>query len=189
MESQRQGPLYLDEGDDFAVVVRPTPPRGMGSAGILQIHAADARHAVATRGNMVFIAWRGETLVSAISNARKVLVQALMQRYASYGLMQYVEQGAPPPDTAARHALADMLTAGQGRLVCSSLVYPGTGFWAAAARAFVTGVNLLARPGFPHVVFPTVQEAAQWHTQLLERDPALTPADICKSIEDVRRTR
>ena len=166
------------------MLVKPTSPQGMPAGGV-QIHAADARHALATRGNMVFIAWRGETLVSAITNAKRVLGQALMQRYTSYGLMQYVEQGAPPPDTAARNALADMLTAGRGRLVCSSLVYPGTGFWAAAARAFVTGLNLLARPGFPHVVFPTVRDAAQWHIQLLAKEPVLTHADICKTIDDL----
>jgi hypothetical protein len=158
----------------------------MRPAGDAQIHVADAQYAVATRGNIVFIAWRGETSVAAVENAKRILIQALTQRHASYGLMQYVEQGAPPPGTAARTALADMLTAGRGRLVCSSLVYPGTGFWAAAARAFVTGLNLLARPGFPHVIFPTVQDAAKWHTQLLEKEPVLTQVDICKSVDDLR---
>lgn len=168
------------------MLAKRTSPQRAGPAGGVQIHAVDARYAVATRGNMIFIAWRGETLVSAISTAKKVLVQALMQRYTCYGLLQYVEHGAPPPDTAARSALADMLTAGQQRLVCSSLVYAGTGFWAAAARAFVTGLNLLARPGFPHVIFPTVQQAAQWHVQLLEKEPVLTHADICKTVDEMR---
>src|SRR5690606_30899909 len=144
------------------------------------------RYAVATCGNMVVIIWRGQTLVAAVARARSVLVETLAHGSGKFGLMQVVEQGAPPPDSAARDALADLLAAGRGRLACSSLVYPGTGFWAAAARAFVTGLTMLARPGFPHVAFATAAEAADWHVQHLADQPG-TPsrADICDTVARV----
>lgn len=186
VRSLRIGPLYVDRGDASAVSDKPIPPEGTAPAGGAAIHVADGEYAVASLGNMVFIAWRGETRVAAIANAKRILVQTIAQRYTRYALMQYVEQGAAPPSAAARSALAEMLIAGRGRIVCSSLVYPGTGFWAASARAFVTGLNLLARPGFPHVVFSTVQEAARWHVQRLEKEAVLTQEDICKSVDAMR---
>jgi hypothetical protein len=146
----------------------------------LQIRAVDEQHAVATRGNMILIVWRGETRLSAIANAKRILLDTLGRGYDSYGLMQLVEAGAPPPNGAARNALAHMLAAGRGSITCSSLIFPGNGFFAAAARSFATGLTLLARPGFPHVVFPTVQEAAEWHTQLLSGVP--TSTDICMTV-------
>jgi hypothetical protein len=169
------------------VLAKQVPARPVLPSQPIQIHVVDERYAVATCGNMVVIAWRGETRVAAVARAKSILLDAFSRGHGKYGLMQFVERTAPPPDGEARDALGGMLAAGRGYITGSSLVYPGTGFWAAAARAFVTGLQLLARPGFPHVTFPTVGEAADWHRQLLVNEEATpTRADICESVARIQ---
>lgn len=166
-----------------AMQVRPDAMRPVGT---LKIHVVDGQHVVATHANMIFIGWRGETRLPAIADAKKILLETFAGTKGACGLMQFVEVGTPPPSSAARAALADMLACGRGRIVCSSLIFPGTGFFAATARAFVTGLTLVARPGFPHTVFPAVHAAAEWHIQLLAKEQALTHNEICASFDRVK---
>jgi hypothetical protein len=60
----------------------------------------------------------------------------------------------------------------------------------ASVRALVAGVTMLARPGFPHEVFATVEEAAAWHARLLPTAEPPTPTrfDIKRAAEAVIAT-
>lgn len=151
-----------------------------------RVHHVEKNAAVATHGRMMQIMWRGQTTVEAVHRARQILLGLVADRPTALGLMQVVELNSPPPDAAAREALADLLAAGKGFITCSSLVYPGTGFWAAAARAFVTGLTMLARPGFPHEIFPTTERAAEWHAQQMSGPNCPSRQDICADIERLR---
>jgi hypothetical protein len=46
-------------------------------------------------------------------------------------------------------------------------VFEEDGFKMAAVRAIVSGISVLARPGYPHVVFSNVLKAADWISTLL----------------------
>ena len=133
---------------------------------------ADHDHAVGTLHNLLIIVWRRETLASAVERAAVILRVLLLRFPDGVGLLQVAEPTTTPPDSAARGALGKMLKEGEkgeGKkgIVCSAVVYTGTGFWMAAARAFVTGMTMLSKLGFPHVIFATVPEAADWHARLL----------------------
>jgi hypothetical protein len=129
----------------------------------------DRNHAVGSWGNLLIIVWRGVTHIVALERATEYLAALIAAHPEGIGLLQVAEMTAPPPDGAVRQGVARMLASGRGHVTSSSLVYSGTGFWMAAARAFVTGLTMLSRPGFPHEVFATVDEAAQWHSRLLPR--------------------
>lgn len=126
----------------------------------------DGDHAVGVVANLLVIVWRHRTFPAAVSRVSMAL-RALMEAHPSVGIIQVAEVTTKAPEGPARAAIAKMLAEGKGHVACSSLVYLGTGFWMASARAFVTGITALSRPGFPHLVFSHVEEAADWHSRLL----------------------
>ncbi|HEY2512587.1 MAG TPA: hypothetical protein VGI39_17085 [Polyangiaceae bacterium] len=138
------------EGDDISV----------------RILEVDGDHALGVLDNLLIIVWRHRTFPAAVSRASLAL-RALIEAHDSVGIMQIAEVTTKAPEGPARAAIGKMLADGKGHVVCSSLVYLGTGFWMASARAFVTGLTALSRPGFPHLVFGRVDEAADWHARLL----------------------
>jgi hypothetical protein len=141
--------------------------RSVGGEGVpVRILETDADHALGVLGNLLVIVWRHRTLPAAVARASRAL-RVLISENGSVGILQIAEVTTKAPDGAAREAIAKMLAEGKGHVTCSSLAYLGTGFWMASARAFVTGLTTLSRPGFPHVVFGTIEEAAEWHARLL----------------------
>jgi hypothetical protein len=133
------------------------------------VHAIDEDFAIGRVDNLVIVLWIQETEAAAIRRVSEVLRAAHRDRGEPVGLLQVVLHGSKGPDQEAREALIEMLRTGKGVLAASAVVYPGQGFLMAAARAFVSGVAMLARPGFPHMVFPTRGEAADWMARLLPK--------------------
>jgi len=136
----------------------------------LQTVEVDPDHAVGTLHDLLILVWRHETRPDAVLRASLALKALAAQHPKGVGLLQVAEVTTKPPDGPARRAVSQMLNDGQGSVLSSSLVYLGTGFWMASARAFVTGLTLLSKPAFPHVVFASVEEAAAWHARLLASD-------------------
>jgi len=161
--------------------VRTTPPPPID---VLEVRDA---HAFAYWRNMLILVWRRETDSSAVRRARHHLIELIKRHPDGVGLMQVALPEAEPPDSDARGAITDMLAAGRGTVACSSVIYGGTGFWMASVRALVAGVAMLARPGFPHQVFATVDEAADWHARLLPagEGPAPSRFDIKRAADAV----
>jgi hypothetical protein len=133
------------------------------------VHAIDEDFAIGRVENLVIVLWIQETEAAAIRRVAEVLRAAHRDRNEPVGLLQVVLHGSKGPDQEAREALVEMLRGGKGVIAASAVVYPGQGFLMAAARAFVSGVAMLARPGFPHMVFPTRGEAAEWLARLLPK--------------------
>jgi hypothetical protein len=140
-----------------------------GAAASTSIEVVEVRtnHGFATWRNMLLVIWRYETDADAVRRARIALIELKKRFPNGIALMQVAEADAKPPDPDARGAIAELLAAGRDSVACSSLVYGGTGFWMASVRALVAGVAMLARPGFPHQVFATVDAAADWHSRLV----------------------
>lgn len=149
------------------------PP--VGPDGLETVHVDD-KHAVGVWRNDVLVIWRGETEARAVERLRGVLNRVAMQQGMKLGILQYVLPDAPiPTSKEVREQLALMLQEARRTVACSAMVAPGTGFRIAAGRAMVTGLTMLVRPGFPHVVFSTLEEAAEWQSRLLPRSTVLVP--------------
>ncbi len=112
--------------------------------------------------------WFVHTTATAVDRLTDVLRATRSHHDHPIGLIQEVTLTATQPDTEARKALNTMLQLGPGVIRCSSIVVPGVGFRVAWIRAFISGLAMLARPGFPHVVFDSIDQAAQWQQHLLE---------------------
>lgn len=145
----------------------------------------DPDHAVARVGNLVIVVWVGETRAHDVRHVGELL-RGIGRSVGKVGLMQVIAHQAKPPDQDTREALIELLKTGRDRLAASAVVYPGEGFFMAAARAFVSGVAMLARPGFPHMVFSGRDEACEWITRLLPRvdDYAWTTREVGEIVSD-----
>jgi hypothetical protein len=148
---------------------------------VIHIIEVDRDHAVGSRGNFLAVVWRGRTSITAVSRCQMFLDNLKAEYPAEgVGLLQLAEPGAPPPDGAVRAAVSRLLASGAGSVKSSCLVYAGTGFYMASARALVTALTMLAKTSFPHEVFATVADAAAWHARLL---PQVTPKDIITLVD------
>jgi len=135
----------------------------------------------------MMIVWRLHTSDAAVARAEKHLA-ALMRAYPDgVTLIQVAEPTAPPPSGSARNAVAKLLHSGRNHIKSSSLVCAGTGFALATARALVTGLAMLMRTGFPHEVFATVKEAADWHARFPapKNQRAFASQDIVSAVADL----
>ncbi len=133
----------------------------------LVVLAVDSDHAIARCENLIIVLWIRETRPDAVHRVGELVRSSRKERGELCGLIQVALPGAANPEQAAREALIQLVRSSKGSLVASAVVYPGEGFLMAAARAFVSGIAMLARPGFPHLVFPTRTEAADWLSRIL----------------------
>lgn len=135
----------------------------------LVVLAVDGDHAIARNGNLVVALWIRETRADSVQRLSEIVRATHRDRGEQLGLLQVALPGAANPEQPAREAIIRLIRDSKGALAASAVVYPGEGFLMAAARAFVSGIAMLARPGFPHLVFPTRVEAADWMGRLLPK--------------------
>lgn len=128
---------------------------------------SDEQHCRGLFPNLVVAYWHKRTLPSAVSGLGDLVRRGKQRFPQGVALVQVVSVDAEMPNSDVRAQLADLLREGGGKVVGSSVVVPGVGFKVATARGFVTGLALLVRPPFPHVVHSTIGESALWLSQLL----------------------
>lgn len=154
----------------------------------LVVVEVDEHHAAGSYRNMFLICWTGETKPGAVARLIQPLARLAEQFPEGIGLMQVVGAKTGPPSSEARGALSKLLQAGSDTVVCSSLVVTGVGFRMAAARAFATGLIMLARLRFPHEVYARVAEAATWQVALLPpgKRAAMKPHDLIAAVNELQ---
>jgi hypothetical protein len=111
--------------------------------------------------NVCVVIWRDETLVPDVNLVSEILERLSQEESQGIGLVQFIDEGCKTPSAEARAAIAKLLDRGRSYIRCSTIVFVGEGFRAAAIRAIITGVSWIARPGFPHQVFVDIPAAAR----------------------------
>ncbi|GAB5545883.1 MAG: hypothetical protein SangKO_056430 [Sandaracinaceae bacterium] len=135
----------------------------MSTNALLEIAETTPDHALGRCGGAVLYVWRDATTVRAARRLRQLIAEARGHAADGAGvLLGVVAEAAPPPGADARAALAEVLSGAAGFAHSSALVCEGSGFRASMVRGIVTGLNLIARPPFPHQVSANVPAAAQW---------------------------
>lgn len=84
------------------------------------------------------------------------------------GFMNIIVTGFPRFSAEVREEAARQSAFDDGRSGAAAHVVLTRGLVGAAARAFLSGVFLAARPGYPNRVFGDPMEAARWLAPLLE---------------------
>ncbi|MDD9965437.1 MAG: hypothetical protein OXR73_04375 [Myxococcales bacterium] len=122
-------------------------------------------HASGTYENFLIVIWRHSTPVQEARQLCENLAALARERGSEVHLISIVEDTARPPNAAARRALAAVLADNAKVVKSSSVIQEGNGFRASMVRSIVTGLAMLARPPFPHHVFPLVNDALAYHAE------------------------
>jgi hypothetical protein len=142
-------------------------------------------HIIMAWKNVVFVIFRHETTLPGVAGLQSAYDQQKELCPEGVYLVTIVEQGAPMPSASVRDALAKFLASGAGHTRMSAVVHEGGGFSAAAVRGVVTGLALLARLPYPHRVFATMDDAADWFAGGPAND--INSARMLKIVADARR--
>ena len=117
-------------------------------------------------GNVFLARW----LHNADAPAAEIQRSAL-RGYAStvkrFGALIILEPGSKAPDAAARKIVADTMVELASQCACVAYALLNPGFLGAAARAAITGLNLIARPTYETKVFAMTPDAITWVCQKL----------------------
>lgn len=127
----------------------------------LEVRRHDEHHVLAVCRNVAVVLWVKETQLSAVGGMGELLGE-LTRGDRRSALLQIAEPSALVPTTEAREAIMAVLKLHTSSLLASAVVFEGDGFRAAAARAVVSGIALMARLDFPHQIFASVPSALEW---------------------------
>jgi hypothetical protein len=128
-------------------------------------------HAVGTQDNFLVFVWRRHTPAVEVAHAGEALTELASRYPAGIQLMQVIEESAILPDAAARTAIAELLRDAAGKVLCSSVTHEGGGFRPSLIRSVVTGLLMLHKPAFPHLVFSSTDRALDKHAATLGVSP------------------
>ncbi len=151
----------------------------------LDVRSRDARHGIGVWNNVVIAVWRTETRASAVEKLSEALA-GLSRAHREVALLQVVEDGATAPDAESRRAITSMLQQHGGSIRCSAVVYEGDGFRAATLRAVVTGITLLGRPAYPHLVFASTISAINWTALHFSHDGSGWAEQLRNAVTELR---
>jgi hypothetical protein len=147
----------------------------------------DADSVLGVCENVVVMHWHLHTTEAKVRALHEVVQRTGLQYKAGIALIQIPGPNASVPGAEARRLLGELLRTASPALISSSLVLIGTGFRMSAARALATGLTLIARQKFPHVVHASIAEASEFHSSALRAAGANTlPAHaIAAAIRDL----
>jgi len=123
-------------------------------------------YALACWNEIAAVVWRHETTVDAVRCLQSAVADLSQAHPKGIGMLTVVAERAPLPSSAARKALADLLSESSAFIRCSAVIMEGSGFRAAAVRSVVTGLTMMSKHNFPHRICD-VEGAAQLYAQVL----------------------
>lgn len=141
--------------------------------------------------NLGVAVWRGRVDEASAEGARKMTRELMALHPGGFGLLNILDSRVQIPTAEARAKFSSTLRAASGHIRRAGVVVEGTGFHAAAVRAFSTGMNLLISAQFPFAMFETVGDAASWVAEGLppvEGKPAQAQ-EIVALVRDLRAQR
>lgn len=154
----------------------PDNPIGLDALPDFVLDVSNADFAVATRGPVCLYHWRGACVPAALPYFEVSLDRAAEASGRKWSLLYgYVDDGGAFPDSEMRSGMARLFRQRAHHVRASALVFEGSGFRRAAVRNVMVAVSLLARQGFPHRIFSSVDEAAGWLTEESVRRGGYTP--------------
>ncbi len=126
-----------------------------------EVHYADAMHAIGSVGNVFINVIRQPITLVGVRETR-LHVQRHFRRWSDCCVALTVIEPAAAQSVPreVRDASAALTT--EFKSLAAATVIEGSGFRAAATRTAVAGMFLLARAPFPHKVFGSLRDGADW---------------------------
>ena len=128
----------------------------------MEIRSTDRHHVCATWHNLLVIVWWGEIELDTVVATVGVSEQVFRSTGHKVVSLVVIEEGVPIPDSPIRRAVSSTMDNNSEFAERSANVIAGEGFWAAAARAVLTGIITVTRSPTPRKTFKHAQEALAW---------------------------
>jgi hypothetical protein len=112
--------------------------------------------------NVLIAVWAGQLGNASVERFTKAVDAMGARRPGLRSNVHVITEGTALPTQEARAALVASMTRHSSELACVAVVFCGSGFWASALRAAVTGMRFLAPRSFDFELFSSVDEASQW---------------------------
>lgn len=149
------------------------------------VATATPDHLFLTWKNVVVAIFKHETTSEGLALLQTLYDQQAHLYPKGVYMITIVEKGAPMPSNTVRKELADFLATGAGYTRMSAVIQEGGGFTATLVRTVVSGLALLANLPYPHRVFPSLQEGAEWLATNTTRD--INAQRLVKIVSEARR--
>ena len=149
---------------------------------------ADEHCILGTFRNLAIAIWHNDTHIEALRILGGVLPRLAAQFPDGIGLVQIVGEQHPPLRADARGELNRVLRGASSCIRCSTVVFEGQGFRAAAVRGIAAGMVMLMRVPFPHRVFGSLSLALDTQVANLPLGkPKLDQARLTQAITSLRQ--
>lgn len=146
-------------------------------------------YAFATHKNVNLIVWVGGARGETTDRIQELVAAQMPSSPHGLSTVHVMTHLSQPPSAEARSGFAEIARRWEDTIVSVSLVVEREGFWGAAMRSAVTGVQmLLQRGGYPVKVHASVAETAAWMPQhhLARSGVRLEPGEFLAALEGVR---
>lgn len=170
-------------GERFTHSPGSVPLDDVGTAPDLQIHDRGPRHRVAALGDTMIQVWCGAIPMAAIVATGRSHQRIREAGHDKVAVLAFTEGGMELPSAAVRKASAELMKKNRPELACNSVVVPGGGSWASAARSALTGIFLVGSGGVPSRVFGDIPAAVTWHCGYAE---STTPVALAPAVQRLR---
>lgn len=139
-------------------------------------------------GRIAVLIWHTEVSVDGAKAIGEVFAELRRQNFAEgLGFLTIIETKTDiRPPSAARHAIAQVLSDYGGDIRAAAIVYEGDGFKSTIVRSVITAINVASSTCFPNRVFSTTRHALDWLADELE-EPALL-AQLHAGVSQLRVT-
>lgn len=142
-------------------------------------------YAFYTWQNIMIACWSQSATGPAIAKVT-VLRQAVHDRHPEgVSVIYLIANEAGLPTAEARAGVKELMARFSKQRACLAIAIQGTGFWASAMRAVITGVRIMVPLSFPMGVFGDVKELAEWLPQRheLRTGIRIKPAELLTVLE------
>ena len=112
--------------------------------------------------NVLIVVWAGQIDGPAVERFTRAVDAMSTRRPGLRSNVHVVTKGTALPTPEARAGLVQSMTRHSRELASVAVVLCGTGFWASALRAAVTGMRFLAPRTFDFQLFGTIDEVIHW---------------------------
>lgn len=150
----------------------------------LQIITRNRDHSLATWGPVVIDVWHGPVTPAEHRKTADACEHVAASHPQGF-FISVVERDSPPPDEAARTALAKWSRDTVPKLAASAIVAAGGGFRAAMVRGVGVALTALMPHRVPFKFFGTVEEACYYIAQKLPPE-AGGAAALREAVENLR---
>ncbi len=150
----------------------------------LRVVLRQGKNLIATWENLVLAHWEESPTAEPMRAIHEAHL-ALLHRYPKVGHLVVVRGGAVMPSAEGREVAARY--SGKSRMSSIAIVLEAEGFWAGAARGFLTTVLFLrSRSGAPTQLFRDVDSALEWQNAKLG-DAAPNRVATAAALRELRR--